>query len=143
MNFLFVFIFFVYSLVSTVSLQAENRLGYTVQSSHFWIPAFAVHNFDDKMGLKSCEDRVENKFGFIAERLEVCFAVKRMFAVFNSILLAVDERRLGMTKSSQQVKPFNQEYRNNKNTQKSKNKEADKKKLAKLLKDIPIQAGGG
>ena len=57
------------------------------------IPACAeivnVHNFDD--GIKSIrkiemlEDSVENKFGFEAERLEVCSAAKRMFAVFSTV----------------------------------------------------------
>ena len=31
------------------------------------------------------EDRAENKFGFEAERLKVCSAAKRMFAVFSSV----------------------------------------------------------
>ena len=56
-----------------------------------------VHNFDDKIGLKSCEGRDENKFGFIAERLEVCSAVKRMSAVFRSILKAFNEKHTEMT----------------------------------------------
>ena len=37
-----------------------------------------------KERIEMLEGRAENKFGFEAERLKVCSAAKRMFAVFSS-----------------------------------------------------------
>ena len=53
-----------------------------------------VHNFADRIenvkSFKMLEYRSKNKVGFEAERLKVCSAAKRMFAVFRPIFQCFD-----------------------------------------------------